>query len=411
MKTMACHCATALLLTALATTARAEDTGSLVIVGGAARYSDGDIWNRVVQLAGGQGAKIAVFPTASSDPLKNGSRSVDALSKAGADAFLIPLWVNQAEVDYKQLVADPALVDRVKQCRGVYFIGGSQERITQALGSGLSDRTPLLEAIWQVYRNGGVVAGSSAGAAVMSRMMFRDARSVLGTLQHGVELGKEVGPGLGFLDSRWFVEQHCLVRGRFGRSLVAMHTLGIQYGVGVDENTAVVVERGHTMSVIGYKGAIVMDLSQATADPAIKGFNLKNARLTYLDKGDAYDLQTLQLTPAAEKRSDQTIDPNSESFKPSRDDSLVTSDILGNETLPDLMSKLIDNKRPEAIGLAFDAAEARNGPTTGFEFRFYRAADSMGWYTPVSGASAYTVANIHLDIRPIQIAGPLYNYK
>jgi cyanophycinase len=130
-----------------------------------------------------------------------------------------------------------------------------------------------------------------------------------------------------------------------------------------------------------------------------------------LDKGDAYDLQTLQLTPAAEKRSDQTIDPNSESFRPSRDDSLVTSDILGNETLPDLMSKLIDNKRPEAIGLAFDAAEARNGPTTGFEFRFYRAADSMGWYTPVSGASAYTVANIHLDIRPIQIAGPLYNYK
>ena len=365
----------------------------------------------MVELAGGKGAKIAVFPTASSDPLKNGSRSVEALNLAGADAFLVPLWVNQTEVDYKKLVADPDLVERVKAARGVYFIGGSQDRITTALGSSLSDRTPLLEAVWEVYRRGGVVAGSSAGAAVMSRMMFRDARSVLGTLQNGVELGKEVGPGLGFLDPRWFVEQHCLARGRFGRSLVAMHTLGIQYGVGVDENTAVVVEHERNMSVIGYKGAIVMDLSQATADAAIKGFNLKNVRLTYLDKGDAYDLQSLQLTPAAEKRADQTIDPNSASFHPTRDDPLVTSDILGNETLPDLMGKLIDNKQPEAIGLAFDAAAARSGPTSGFEFRFYRAADSIGWYTPASGAGAYTVANIHLDIRPIQIAGPLYSYK
>lgn len=408
MKTMARLSIAVLFLATAVVAARAEDTGSLVIVGGAARYTQNDIWNRVVELAGGAGAKIAVFPTASTDPLKNGSRSVEALCKAGAEAFLVPLWVNPSEVDYKQLVADPALVERVRAARGVYFIGGSQERITTALGSSLSDRTPLLEAIWDVYRRGGVVAGSSAGAAVMSRMMFRDARSVLATLQNGVHLGKELAPGLGFLDPGWFVEQHCLARGRFGRSLVAMHELGLKYGVGVDENSAVVVEHGRAMSVIGYKGAIVMDLSQATADPAIKGFNLKNARLTYLDRGDAFDLQNMQVTPAAEKRSDQTIDPNSASFHPTRDDVLVTNDILGNNTLPDLMGKLIDNKRPEAIGLAFDAAEARSGPTSGFEFRFYRGADSIGWYTPASGAGAYTVANIHLDIRPIEIAGPLY---
>ena len=409
MQTMARLRITVLALTLLtASFARAEDQGSLVIIGGAARFTDSAIWARIVQLAGGAKAKIAVFPTASSDPLRNGSRSADALRNAGADPFLVPLWIENGDVDYKKLVADPAIVEQVKSAGGVYFIGGSQERITRALGSSQSDRTPLLEAIWDVYRRGGVVAGSSAGAAVMSRMMFRQARSVLRTLQDGVQLGNELAPGLGFLDPAWFVEQHCLARGRFGRSLVAMRTLDIKYGVGIDENAAVVVEGGRTMSVIGENGAIVMDLSQATADPAVKAFNIKNARLSYLSDGDALDLQSLQMTPSAAKRADPTIDPNSATFRPARDETLVATDILGRSVLVDLMARLIDNKRPEAIGLAFDAAQARNGPTSGFEFRFYRAADSIGWYTPASGAGAYTLGNIHLDVRPIEIAGPLY---
>jgi cyanophycinase len=354
-----------------------------------------------------------VFPTASSDPLKYGSRSVAALTEAGADAFLLPLWIERNDSDakssdIKQAVADPKLIEQVKAAGGVYFIGGAQARITTALGSSAGDRTPMLEAIWDVYRRGGVVAGSSAGAAVMSRMMIREPPGVLKSLEDGMSLGKDLSAGLGFLDPAWFVDQHCLVRGRFARSLVAMQTLGVRYGVGIDEDTALVVREGRSMGVIGHKGAIVMDLSQATTDPTIRGFNLKNARLTYLDRGDALDLQTLELTPSAEKRADQFIDPASPTFRPSRDAALFVNDILGNQALPDLLGKLIDNKRDEAIGLAFDGAAARQGPTRGFEFRFYRAADSVGWYTSASGASAYTVANIRLDIRPVEIAGPLY---
>lgn len=265
-----------------------------------------------------------------------------------------------------------------------------------------------MEAIWDVYRRGGVVAGSSAGAAVMGHTMFRRSRAVISVLQDGLQVGNELTAGLGFLNPGWFVEQHCLTRGRFGRSLVAMRTLGLQYGVGVDENTAVVVQRGREMSVLGYKGVVVMDLSEATSDPQTKGFNIKNARLTYLDRGDALDLHSLQLTPSAQKRAGQKIEPSSSAFAPARNDKLVVADILGNTTLADVLARLIDNRQGEAIGLAFDAAEALSGPTTGFEFRFYRAADSRGWFTSASGASAYTVSNIHLDVRPVQIAGPLY---
>jgi cyanophycinase len=385
-----------------------EDHGSLVIIGGALRYSQTDVWSRIVELAGGPNARIAVFPTASSEPLKYGSRTVDALRAVRADAFLVPLYIEKNEAGFKRQATDPELVEQLKTAGGVFFTGGSQERITAALGSTAGDRTPLLDAIWDVYRRGGVVAGTSAGAAVMSHSMFRESRGTIKTLQDGLQLGKELAPGLGFLDAAWFVEQHCIARGRFARSLVAMRTLGLNYGVGIDENTAVVVQGDRAMSVLGYKGAIVLDLSQATSDPRSKGFNVKNAKLSYLDVGDAFDLQTRQLTPSEQKRAGQAIDPSSASFEPARGGKLVVGDILGNTTLVDVLGKLIDSREPEAIGLAFDADEARAGPTQGFEFRFFRAADSRGWFTSASGASAYTVSNIHLDIRPVQIAGPLY---
>lgn len=85
--------------------------------------------------------------------------------------------------------------------------------------------TPLLEAIWHVYRSGGLVAGTSAGAAVMSRAMFVEADFVLPVLTDGVQVGKEVDHGLGFLPRDCFVDQHFLTRGRFGRALVAMQAL------------------------------------------------------------------------------------------------------------------------------------------------------------------------------------------
>jgi cyanophycinase len=85
------------------------------------------------------------------------------------------------------------------------------------------------------------------------------------------------------------------------------------------------------------------------------------------------------------------------------------TDILGNATVADLLGRLIDNEENEAIGLAFNGLDAREQPSDGFEFRFYRGPDSKGWYTESFGGEDYTVLGIHLDIRPISIAGPLYS--
>lgn len=273
-----------------ATRPEGQAKGSLVIIGGSERFSQREIWEEIVELGGGAGAKIAVFPTASGDPMRKGAWVVSALNKSGADAFLVPLAWMKVPTPPSELTKDPEWTAKVRGANGVFFVGGEQERIVRALYDGDGQETPMLEAIWNVYREGGVIAGTSAGAAVMSRVMYRDAPSVLETMLAGVKMGKEIDRGLGFLDENWFVDQHCLVRGRFARALVAMHDQGFHYGLGVDENTAVVVSQGVHAKVIGYKGVLILDLAHAKHDAALGKFNLNNVRLTYLDKGDLFNL-------------------------------------------------------------------------------------------------------------------------
>ena len=388
-----------------------EPKGSLVIIGGSERYRDRELWDTIVELAGGEGASIAVFPTASGSPVRQGNKVVQALKRAGATPFLVPVAWKEVEHEVRDAVFNEDLVLQVRASKGIFFIGGSQDRIVDALLDDDLEKTPMLQAIWNMYHDGGVIAGTSAGAAIMSRVMYRDAPPPMQILRNGVTMGKEIDDGLGFLNSQWFVEQHCLVRGRFARALVAMYSQGVPYGIGVDENTALVVRHGYDATVIGYKGVLIMDISNAAPDPKTEGFSLKNVKMSYLDRGDSIDLRTRKVTPSDEKIDDIKLDPNTDGYDPYFDHRMFYTDILGNCTVADLLGRLIDNKENEAIGLAFSGLDARDQPSDGFEFKFYRGADSMGWYTEDYGGEDYTVLNIHLDIRPIRIAGPLYEHR
>jgi len=377
-------------------------SGSLVIIGGAERELNTAIWSTIVELAGGQGAPIAVFPTASDKPRAAGREVADILKAAGAQAFVVPLALTGFDVSVEAAARDASLAARVREAGGVFFTGGNQMRIRQALVDKEGRNTPLLDAIWHSYRRGGVIAGSSAGAAVMSRLMFRQG-GPLSTLVHGARLGKELDSGLGFLDHDWFVDQHMLARGRFARTLVAMHSQGIRHGIGVDEDTAVVVQ-GNKGRVIGYRGALIMDLSQATAGMDAEGFWARNAKLSYVDHGGTIDFETLKVTPAPEELEERLIDPDGQGFRPLFKQRVFCNDILGHMAVFEVMYHLLENVHDEGIGLAFDGEAARSGPTRGFEFRFYRQADTEGWDTGDFGGDDYTVVNIHCDIAPIEIA-------
>jgi len=375
--------------------------GSLVIIGGNLRPANGAVWERIIQQAGGKGARIAVFASASGYPERSGRSLVEVFNKYGARAFFVPVAVKLAGSNYQTAADDPTLAQAVRSANGVFFAGGDQSRITRALLHEDGSRTRVLDAVWDMYRAGGVVAGSSAGAAIMSSTMFGRPRAVLATLKLGVEEGQEITDGLGFIGKDVFVDQHLLVRGRFARMLPAMLAKGYKLGLGIDEDSAMVVLPNRDVEVIGYKGALVLDLADATVHDG--AFNISNVRVSYLDNGDRFNIDTHAFTPSEDK-ADGKLDAS----RPYYREPLFTADILGNSTVVDLMSKLIDSDQPEAIGITLGSPSGVQ-PDLGFEFRFTRAGDSVGYQS--ASTDAYSIYNVRLDIRPILIRRPLYQYK
>jgi cyanophycinase len=375
--------------------------GSLVIIGGNLRPSNSPVWDRIIQLAGGKGARIAVFASASGTPEKSGKFLVDRLNSYGAKAFFVPVAVKLSGSNYQIAADDPGLAEAVRTANGAFFAGGDQLRITGALRHEDGSNTRVLDALWTMYRRGGVIAGSSAGAAIMSRTMFGRPRPVLATLKLGVDDDKELAEGLGFVGSDVFIDQHLLVRGRFARMLPAMIKKGYKLGLGIDEDTAMVILPNRDVEVIGYKGALVLDLTNAVVHDG--PFNISNVRLSYLDNGDHFNIARREPI-ASQDKADNKLDPS----RPYYREPLFSADILGNSTIVDLMSKLIDSDQPEAIGLTLGSPNGVQ-PDLGFEVRLTRTDDSVGYES--SSGEFYSIFNLRMDVRPILIRRPLYQYQ
>jgi cyanophycinase len=382
--------------------------GYAVPIGGALKADNDEVWQRIVQLAGGKGARFVVFGTASEDPEASAKQVVDLLQRRGAVAEALPVAPKFLWVDLNKVVRDPSLIAKVKAARGIFFTGGTQERIVDVLQPG-GQSTPMLEAIWDVYRKGGVVAGTSAGAAIMSTIMFRDAPSVMNVLKGRFADGKQVYRGLGFVGPHLFVDQHFLKRGRFGRMIPLMMAKGYKIGLGVDENTAAII-RGDEIEVIGDRGAMVVDLTEATSDATLGAFNVQGARLSYLEHGDRYHMRARSTTPSAPKLRGETHDAESPNFKPYYTEDVFHLDMLGDSTISSAMGRLIDSVRKEVKGLAFDVLPRANDPLAelGFLFRLYKGSDSLGWSTEEFGGEQFTVTNLYLDITPVRLPMPLY---
>jgi cyanophycinase len=380
--------------------APAGPKGSLVIIGGGLRANNAEVWQKIVELAGGKGARIAVFPTAAGTPEREGRMAAEVLNRHGAQAFVVPLAPRLAGTDARKLADDPALASQVREAGGAFFTGGDQARITGTLRRADGSNTAVLDALWTMYRRGGVIAGTSAGAAIMSSTMFFDPPlEVLPMLKNGINDGKDVAPGLGFIGDDVFVDQHLLVRGRFARMLPVMLSKGYTLGLGIDENTAAVVGPSRDVTVVGYRGALVLDLAGATVDKAQPAFNLSNARISYLDSGDRFNLVNRAYSPGADKEPLKTADREHR-------ESIFTTDILGNTSVVNLLEKLVDSDQQRAVGIAFEGPGSKT-PERGFEFTFTRVPDTREYAT--NREDAFSIYRIRMDVRPVRIHQPLYS--
>jgi cyanophycinase len=269
--------------------------GPLLMIGGRFESDNRPLFEALKLQSQG---RIAVLAMASGYPLEVGQELVEDFRYYGLDAELIPLyWENRETAAY-----DPDIVDRIARYRSVFFSGGDQSRIVQSLIQG-GEETPVLRCIRRCHAEGGLVAGTSAGAAIMSGPMIVSGTS-LSALSAGLcenpreEDGFRVGSGLGFF-SWGLVDQHFLARGRIGRLLAASRELEQSLAYGVDENSGLLV-LGSRGTVIGETGVVLLDLRKARFDVA--GYDMRDVRISYLDDGDSVDLARGKPLPAPDKR-------------------------------------------------------------------------------------------------------------
>jgi cyanophycinase len=315
---------------------------------------------------------------------------------------MVPLSDKLPGKNTADIVRDTAWIQKIKNANGIYFAGGAQERITAALLTKDGERTPMLAAIWQMVEAGGVVAGSSAGAAIMSATMFREPPDNLTILRQGAKRGSEIDRGLGFVGHNMMVDQHFLKRGRIGRLLPVMMQEKIALGLGVEENSAAII-CGDNIEVIGGRGALLVDTRKSSTGAAFQPYSATNIALTYLDAGDKINLRTGVTTVSATKLEGNKLDHSAPNFKPYNNSVKFYPDMLGDNTIVLAMGALLDSKANETRGLAFAADN-----DIGFEFRLYKTNDTHGYFSSSRGNENYSIIRMGLDVAPVKMATPLY---
>lgn len=237
--------------------------GSLVIVGGAMR--DTAIVRRFLDLAGGPDAPIVLIPTAggadSYDQAWEGGRLFRAL---GATRLTVLHTYDRGEADTEAFAAP------LRDARGVWFGGGRQWRLADSyLG------TRVHQELRAILARGGVVGGSSAGATILGSYLAR------GDTRDNTTMMGDHTEGLGFLTSV-AIDQHLLRRNRQFDLLEIVEARPDLLGIGIDENTAIVVQ-GEEFEVIGESYAVIYDAQRRIGERG--GF-------AFLAPGDRFQLRT-----------------------------------------------------------------------------------------------------------------------
>ena len=222
-------------------TAHGPESGALLVIGGGTVTPE--IWDRFLDLAGGQQARIVVITNASGDTDSHSAAIRELERRLGADRVIQMCLQDIREAN------DPALIAPLTRATGIYFTGGRQWRISEVYLNTLAH-----QAMWDLLDRGGVIAGSSAGASIQGSLLWR---------------GDTSGPDI-------------LVRNR-QHDLKAFIDAAPDYiGIGIDESTAIEVH-GDTLSVVGKSYVAVHAKGQ-------DGFR-------FLRPGQTYDLHTRQTRP------------------------------------------------------------------------------------------------------------------
>ncbi|WP_110954267.1 cyanophycinase [Anaerosinus massiliensis] len=255
--------------------------GVLLIIGGNEDKSgECQILRTFIERAGGRDAKIAVMTTATELP-----------EEVGVEYKLVFEWLGAKEVDIIHIADriqafDQHLAENFSTYTGIFFTGGDQLRLTSILGGSVIDK-----AIKETFAKGAVLAGTSAGASVMSHTMIIGGDSSETPKKATISMAE----GMGFID-KVVIDQHFAQRGRINRLLAVVAQNPNVIGIGIDEDTAILVEANGKCCVVGSQTVTIVDgrqivHSNISESSLFDPLAITNVILHILPNGFGYDLR------------------------------------------------------------------------------------------------------------------------
>lgn len=272
----------------------AEDKGVVLEKGEVLRnnlnFFELGILRRIVEEAGGPSKRMEVITTASMIPYEVGENYLNAFGKIGCTNIGLLQIRNRADA------MEEEYIERVRTCDAVMFSGGNQLRLSATYGG-----TEFLQVCLNRYfeEENFVVAGTSAGAMAMSNTMIYEGNAAKAHLKGEVKMTT----GLGFMDDVIF-DSHFEKRGRFGRLAQAVASNPACIGIGLGEDTGMLITGGNKMEAIGSGLVIIIDGHEirhnSIADiPDGNPISIENIKVHFCEKGNGYLTRERKFLPDA----------------------------------------------------------------------------------------------------------------
>ncbi len=229
------------------------------------------ILKRFIDEVGGVEKRIEVITTASSIPVEVGENYLDAFGKIGCKN------IGVIDIRKREDVFEEGFINRVKNADGIMFSGGDQLRLTSIFGG-----TEIYNVLHERYFNeeGFVIAGTSAGAMAMSNTMIYQGKSELAHLKGEVK----ITTGLAFMGNV-IIDSHFDKRGRFNRLAQAVASNPQCTGIGLGEDTGVIVTGGNNLEVVGSGAVVIVD-----------GRDIRHTNITEVGMGEPIALDNLRVS-------------------------------------------------------------------------------------------------------------------
>ncbi len=231
------------------------------------KFLEEGILKRLLKELSGKTNRVEIITTASLIPEETGQHYIDAFIRLGNEN------IDVIHIKNREDAHNPDYLKRINQAEGILFTGGNQLRLTTIFGG-----TELLNIMLSRYQNEHfIVAGTSAGAMVMSTTMIFGGSSTEALLKGEVKLSR----GFGFIEDVTF-DTHFIKRGRFGRLCQTIATNPIGIGIGLGEDTGLLITNGDHMEAIG-SGLVMI----------IEGGNIKYTNIADIEDGEPISIENL----------------------------------------------------------------------------------------------------------------------